>query len=83
MCLAIPGKVLETYQEHEVLMGSRFGGVFKRVRLEHTPEVKPGQYVIVHVGFALEIVDEAEAAQVFKFLEGMNELAELQTEGEA
>jgi hydrogenase expression/formation protein HypC len=84
MCLAIPGKVLETYQEHEVLMGKvDFGGVFKRVCLEHTPDVKPGQYVIVHVGFALEIVDEAEAAQIFKFLEGMNELAELQTEGEA
>jgi hydrogenase expression/formation protein HypC len=59
-----------------------FGGVFKRICLEYTPGVHPGQYVIVHVGFALDVVDEAEANQVFAFLEGMNELAELQTESE-
>jgi hydrogenase expression/formation protein HypC len=83
MCLAIPGKVVETYREHEVLMGKvDFGGVFKRVCLEHTPHVVPGQYVIVHVGFALDVVDEAEAKQIFTFLEGMNELTELQTESE-
>lgn len=83
MCLAIPGKVVETYREHDVLMGKvDFGGVFKRVCLDHTPRVQPGQYVIVHVGFALDVVDEAEAKQIFNFLEGMNELAELQTEGE-
>jgi hydrogenase expression/formation protein HypC len=57
-----------------------FGGVSKRVCLEYTPEVQPGQYVIVHVGFALQVVDEAEAKQVFSFLEGMNELGELQTD---
>ncbi|HEX4071498.1 MAG TPA: HypC/HybG/HupF family hydrogenase formation chaperone [Planctomycetaceae bacterium] len=83
MCLAIPGKVIETYHEHEILMGKvDFGGVFKRVCLDHTPYVQPGQYVIVHVGFALEVVDEAEAKQIFTFLEGMNELGELQTESE-
>ena len=55
MCLAIPGRVVETYREHDVLMGKvDFGGVFKRVCLEHSPGVQPGQYVIVHVGFALE-----------------------------
>lgn len=84
MCLAIPGKVVDTYHEHEVLMGKvDFGGVFKRVCLEHTPSVQPGQYVIVHVGFALEIVDEDEARQIFTFLEGMNELGELQAGSEA
>jgi hydrogenase expression/formation protein HypC len=84
MCLAIPGKVVDTYHEHEVLMGKvDFGGVSKRVCLEHTPDVQPGQYVIVHVGFALEVVNEAEAKQIFTFLEGMNELSELQTEDEA
>ena len=83
MCLAIPGRVVETYQEHDVLMGKvDFGGVFKRICLEHTPGVQPGQYVIVHVGFALDVIDEAEAKQVFAFLEGMNELSELQTESE-
>jgi len=84
MCLAIPGKVVDTYHEHEVLMGKvDFGGVSKRVCLEHTPDVQLGQYVIVHVGFALEVVNEAEAKQIFTFLEGMNELSELQTEDEA
>jgi hydrogenase expression/formation protein HypC len=78
MCLGIPGQVVESYQEHDVLMGKvDFGGVSKRVCLEHVPEVKRGDYVIVHVGFALSIVDEAEAKQVFAFLGKMNELGEL------
>ena len=75
MCLGIPGKVTSTYHEHDVLMGKvDFGGVFKRVCLEHVPEVQIGEYVIVHVGFALSRIDEAEARRVFEFLEGMNEL---------
>ncbi len=62
MCLGIPGKVVETYREHDVLMGKvDFGGVFKRVCLEHVPEVQIGAYVIVHVGFALNTIDETEA----------------------
>jgi hydrogenase expression/formation protein HypC len=78
MCLGIPGKVVETYEEHDVLMGKvDFGGVFKKVCLEHTRDVQPGNYVIVHVGFALQVIDEEEAQQVFKFLEEMNELDEL------
>jgi hydrogenase expression/formation protein HypC len=82
MCLGIPGKVTSTYQEHEVLMGKvDFGGVFKQVCLEHVPEVQIGEYVIVHVGFALTRIDEAEARLVFDFLEGMNELTELSAGG--
>jgi hydrogenase expression/formation protein HypC len=78
MCLGIPGKVMETYREHDVLMGKvDFGGVFKRVCLEYVPQVRPGEYVIVHVGFALNIIDEAEAQFVFDFLERMNQLDEL------
>jgi hydrogenase expression/formation protein HypC len=78
MCLGIPGKVVETYTEHEILMGKvDFGGVFKHVCLEHTPAVHPGQFVIVHVGFALEVINEDEARAVFEFLERMNELDEL------
>lgn len=78
MCLGIPGKVVETYQEHDVLMGKvDFGGVFKRVCLEHVPKVKIGEYVLVHVGFALNTIDEAEARQVFEFLASMNQLDEL------
>ena len=79
MCLAIPGKVTATSREHDLLMGRvDFGGVFKQVCLEHVPHVQPGQYVIVHVGFALSVIDEAEANQVFAFLAAMNELGELE-----
>jgi hydrogenase expression/formation protein HypC len=78
MCLAIPGKVIQTYQEHEVLMGKvDFSGVTKRVCLEHVPTVNVGDYVLVHVGFALQSIDEAEAAKVFEFLRNMDQLDEL------
>jgi hydrogenase expression/formation protein HypC len=78
MCLGIPGKVVEKFQEHDVQMGKvDFGGVFKRVCLDHVPDVRIGQYVIVHVGFALSAIDEDEARQVFSFLEKMNELSDL------
>jgi hydrogenase expression/formation protein HypC len=78
MCLGIPGRVVETYTEHDVLMGKvDFGGVFKRVCLAHTPHVQIGEFVIVHVGFALDVIKEDEAKQVFAFLDAMNELGEL------
>jgi hydrogenase expression/formation protein HypC len=78
MCLGIPGQVVTTFVEHDILMGKvDFGGVFKRVCLAHTADVQIGQYVIVHVGFALQILDEEEARQVFHFLDRMNELDEL------
>jgi hydrogenase expression/formation protein HypC len=78
MCLGIPGKVVETYREHDVLMGKvDFGGVRKSVCLEHVPQAQPGDYVLVHVGFALSCIDEAEARRVFEFLEQMNQLDEL------
>jgi hydrogenase expression/formation protein HypC len=78
MCLGIPGKVIKTYRQHEVLMGKvDFGGVSKQVCLEHVPDVRLGQYVLVHVGFALSKIDEDEAKLVFEFLDHMNQLDEL------
>ena len=78
MCLGIPGKVVETFREHGILMGKvDFGGVAKRVCLDHVQEVVPGEYVLVHVGFALARIDEAEAQRVFDFLDGMEQLGEL------
>jgi hydrogenase expression/formation protein HypC len=78
MCLAVPGKVVETYDEHDVLMGRiDFGGVYKRVCLAHVPDARINDYVLVHVGFALSRIDEVEARRVFAFLEGMNQLDEL------
>ena len=79
MCLAIPGKVVETYREHDVLMGKvQFGGIAKRVCLEHVPDVNIDDYVLVHVGFALSRIDEHEAKQVFEFLKSMDQLDELE-----
>src|SRR5262245_56867745 len=81
MCLGIPGKVLDTYIANDMPMGRvDFGGIRKQVCLAHTPNVRSGQYVIVHVGFALQVIDEDEARQVFSFLERMNELGELRTD---
>ena len=79
MCLGIPGKVVETYRDNDVLMGKvDFSGILKRVCLEHVPDVRLGDYVLVHVGFALSRIDEEEAQRVFEFLRSMNQLDELQ-----
>ena len=78
MCLGIPGRVVDTYDDHGILMGRvDFDGVLKRVCLAHVPEVQVGDYVLVHVGFALSQIDEAEAKRVFAFLDGMEQLDEL------
>ena len=79
MCLAVPGKLV-SMDDNPLLMRTgkvNFGGILKEVNLAYVPEVKLGDYVLVHVGFALSIVDEAEANQVFGYLQKMDELAEL------
>lgn len=80
MCLAIPGQVLEIATDaHGVQMArTNFGGVVKQVCLEYTPDVRPGDYVLVHVGFALGKVNEAEAARTYRVLEEMSQLSELE-----
>ena len=78
MCLGIPGRVTTTYREHDVLMGKvEFGGIARKVCLEHVPDVEVDDYVLVHVGFALSRIDEDEANRVFEFLRQMNQLDEL------
>jgi hydrogenase expression/formation protein HypC len=78
LCLGIPGRITETYREGELAMARvDFGGVFKRVCVEHVPDARPGDYVIVHVGFALSKIDEAEAKRVFELLAELNQLTEL------
>ena len=77
MCPGIPDKVLDTYREHDMLMGKvDFSGTCKRVCLEHVPEVQPGEYVLVHVGFSISVIDEEEAQRVFKILEEMGAVSE-------
>ena len=78
MCLAVPGKILETYEENGLRMGKvDFNGISKRACLEHVAEAVCGDYVIVHVGFALARVDEEEAKKVFEYLAEMKQLYEL------
>lgn len=79
MCLAIPGQVLSVEGEDELTRTGKvsFGGVVKEVNLAYVPEAEVGDYVVVHVGFALSKVDEAEARQVFEYLRQMDELSEL------
>jgi hydrogenase expression/formation protein HypC len=75
MCLAVPGKVLEINRTVTPVMGTvDFAGVRKEVCLEWVPEVQVGQYVIVHVGFALNTVDEQEAEETLQMLRQMGAL---------
>ncbi len=79
MCLAVPGKIVSIYEDDppEVRRGKvDFAGVQKEICLAYTPEARVGDYVLVHVGFALNVVDEAEAQQIFETLREMEELAE-------
>ncbi len=70
MCLGIPGKLIEVYGQDDLPMGKvEFGGILKEVCLAYTPEARVGEYVIVHVGFAISRIDEAEAKEIFSYLE--------------
>jgi hydrogenase expression/formation protein HypC len=81
MCLAVPGKILSVAGEppFDLLARVSFGGIVKEVNLSYVPDAQPGDYVIVHVGFALSKVDEEEANQVFEYLREIDELDGLQT----
>ncbi len=76
MCLAIPGKVIDITMDAEGIPVARtsFGGAEREVSLEYTPDVQPGDYVLVHVGFALGKVDEADAARTYALLEQIREM---------
>ncbi|MBW7893838.1 MAG: HypC/HybG/HupF family hydrogenase formation chaperone [Opitutaceae bacterium] len=76
MCLAVPGKVLEIQGDDPILRTARvsFAGVIKNVSLTCAPEAKVGDYVLVHVGVAISIVDQEEAEQTFAYLKQMGEL---------
>ncbi len=80
MCLAIPGKVESITGADPITRMGRvnFGGVIKEACLAYVPEVAVGDYVIVHVGFALSKIDAEEAQKVFEYLRRMEELGELE-----
>jgi hydrogenase expression/formation protein HypC len=80
MCLAIPGKVIEVFDAEGLRMArADFGGTIRKVCLEHLPEAGLGDYVLVHVGFALSKVDPEEAERTYRFLEELGQLDEIQT----
>ena len=77
MCLAVPGKVTELYETNGMKMAKvDFGGVVKEACMEYLPEIKVGDYTIIHVGFGLSILDEKEAMEtmdLLKQIDGMEE----------
>lgn len=79
MCLAVPGKIVSIEGEDLARVARvSIGGIVKEASLVYVPEAKVGDYVLVHVGIALSVVDEAEALRTFEYLKQMGELAELE-----
>jgi len=84
MCLGIPAKVIELYEANGMKMAKvDFGGVIKEACMEYLPEIKLGDYTIVHVGFGLSILDEQEAMETMDLLKQIEVFGEEQAESEA
>ena len=82
MCLAVPGRVVATFEENGLRMARvSFGGIERAVCIETLPDVAVGEHVLVHVGFALSRVDEAEARRLLDYLDELGELRELEGAG--
>lgn len=77
MCLAVPGRILGVSGENALMRVGRvdFGGLIKQINLAYVPEAKVGDHVLVHVGFAITVIDEAEAKRVFDHLRKIGELS--------
>ena len=79
MCLGVPGRIQKVTQQSPLRVGRvEFGGITKEICLSCVPEADVGDWVIVHVGFAISRIDEEEATRIFGYLEEMGELAELE-----
>jgi len=77
MCLGIPGKILSIYEDHGTKMAKiDFGGVSREACIEVIPEAEPGDWTIVHAGFALNLLSEEEAQETLEILQEMAELAD-------
>ena len=79
MCLAVPGRIVEIMDDGDLAFRHGkvdFGGIRKEINLAYTPEAEVGKYVLVHVGFAISVIDEAEAQRVFTYLEELGALKE-------
>ena len=79
MCLAIPGKVVEVFSQEGMQMARvQFGGITREASLDYVPETCVGDYVLVHVGFAISRVDEEEARRTYEALAEIDALGELE-----
>jgi hydrogenase expression/formation protein HypC len=75
MCLGVPGKIVEVHEDQGLRMGTvDFGGIRRVACLEYAPEVAVGSFVVIHVGFAISVVDEEEAARSYALLAAMGNL---------
>ena len=76
MCLGVPGELIEFTQNEGLIKTGKvnFGGIIKDVNLSYTPEAEVGNYLIIHVGFAISIIDESEAKKVFEYLQEIDGL---------
>ncbi len=75
MCLGVPGKVIEIFERDGIRMGTvDFGGIRRDACLEYAPEVGVGHFVVIHVGFAISVVDEEEASRSYALLAEMDNL---------
>ena len=78
MCLGIPGKIVEAYERHGLQMAKvQFGGIVREACLQYVPEAQIGEYVVVHVGFAISRLNEEEAMRAYQLLEELGQLIEL------
>lgn len=84
MCLGIPGKIIEIYEQAGLKMGRvDFGGVIKEACLAYVPDAQVGDYTIIHVGFALNVIDESEARKTLELFDQIGLLDEELGEGGA
>ena len=82
MCLAIPGKIIELSEKNGMKMSKvDFGGITREACMAYVPEARIGEYVMVHVGFAISKVDEEEAARTYQYLAEMDALREIEESG--
>lgn len=80
MCLGIPGKILDCFDVNGLRMATvQFGGITREACLQYVPDAKAGEYVVVHVGFAISKLDEEEAGRTYRLLEEIGQLIDLET----
>ena len=82
MCLAVPGQILSVTGDDPIMRAGRvdFGGIVKEINLAYVPDAVAGDYVLVHVGFAITVIDEAEADRIFRHLRELGELGRNEVE---